>query len=103
MATEIPATNPVVVPAEGSVTYDKWYLTQLIAKVSPDAAPTIVTLRRSAVVNGQPVLMPNTSENATVSFTLDVWKELATTPQLAAALEAVLVAVTAYATKKKLL
>jgi len=103
MPTEIPATSPVVVPAGASVTYDKWYLTQLVAKIDPTAAPVIVQLRRSAVVNDQPVLMPAKTEDASVSFTVDIWKEMASTPELAAAIEAVLQAVVAYATKKHLL
>ncbi len=98
---EIIATEPVVVPGSTEITYDKWFLTQLVAKISPEKAFTVVHLNRSAVVDGKTVLM--SGKNSDISFTLDVWKEMVETPELAAAMEIVLNAVVAYATKKKLL
>jgi len=98
---DIKASKPVTVAATGEVVYDHWFLTQLIAKVSPEKAFTIVHLNRSAVVDGKHVLMDG--KDAEVSFTLDVWKEMTATPELAAAMEAVTTAVLAYATKKNLL
>ncbi len=100
---DISATTPVSEPSKPAITYDKWFLTQLIVKSSPDSCPSIVHLRRSAVVDGKTVLMPNTTEDSEVSFNLDVFKEMGATPELATALNSVLTAVVAYGTKKKLL
>ncbi len=99
----ISASVPVVEPAIGSVTYDQWFLTQLICKADPTSAPTIVHLRRAATVDGKTVLMPNISEDAEVSFSIDIFKEMVNTPSLAVALAAVQSAVIDVATKKKLL
>lgn len=99
---EIIATEPVVTPAEASVTYDKWFLTKMVSNVSPDRGTIIVNLRRSAIVDGKTVLMPK-SDNSDVSFNVDLYSEIPNTPELAAAMEAVLTAVVAYGTKKKLL
>lgn len=99
---DIIASEPVVVPGSNEVTYDKWFLTQLISKVSPTKAFTVVHLSRAATVDGKTVLMPNSGKNE-VSFTLDIWKEMQDTPELATAMEAVLGAVVAYATKKNLI
>jgi hypothetical protein len=102
-APVIPATNPVVAPAVGSVTYDKWFMTQLIIKASPTNAPAIVHLHRSAVDgNGVTTLMPN-GPGAEISFNVDIWQQMQAFPQLETAMEAVLAAVVAYATAKKLL
>jgi len=98
----IVATNPVVVPGTSQVTYDQWYLSQLILKADATKAFTVVHLTRSATVDGQTVLMPP-GQNSEVSFTLDVMKEMANTPELGTAMEAVLAAVVAYGTKKNLL
>lgn len=100
---DINASSPVVVEGSSSVTYDKWFLSQLIAKINPDKAFTVVHLTRSATVDGKTVLMPKSRNESEVSFTLDVWKEMQDTPELAAAMDAVLTAVLAYANKKKLI
>src|SRR4051812_30416096 len=98
----ISATTPVVAPAEASVTYNQWFLTQLIVKADEDSAPAIVHLRRSATVDGKTVLMPN-GPTAEISFTVDIFKQLANFPAFGTALEAVLSAVVAFASSKKLL
>jgi len=98
----INATTPVSTPAVTEVTYNEWFLTQLIIKADAGKAFTIVHLTRSATVNGQTVLMPS-GQNSEVSFTLDLFKEAANTPELGTAMAAVLSAVEAYATKQKLL
>ena len=100
---DINATKPVVVPATTSVSFDKWFLTQLLVKANPDSAPVFVDLHRSAVADGKVVLMPGRGEDSSVSFKFDLWKEVANTPELAAAMDAVLNAVVAYGTKNKLL
>lgn len=99
----IPASNPVVAPAVGSVTYNQWYLTQLIIKSSPTACPAIVHLRRSAKDgDGNTILMPN-GPGAEISFTVDIFQQLQAFPSLETAMESVLTAVIAYATDKKLI
>lgn len=101
---DIIATKPVTAPAVGSVTYDKWFMTQIIGKFDGSSGPTVVRLRRAAKnQDGSWNLMPNTTEDAEVSFTVDVFKEMANTPELAAAMASVMSAVTAYASKKNLL
>lgn len=99
---DISATNPVVVPASGTMTYDKWYLTQLLGKIDPEHAMLTVHLNRAALVDGQWNLMPR-SQNSEISFTLDAWKEISSTPEIAAAINSIVSAVVAYATKKNLL
>ena len=99
---QIDATTPVTVPGTAQVVYDKWYLTQLIGKFSPETAPLIVHLRRASITNAGTTLMPN-SKDSEISFTVDAWKEMTDTPEIAAAMGAILNAVVAYATKKKLL
>lgn len=100
---EIVASSPVVVPGTSEVTYNKWYMTQLVVKATPDKVFTIVHLNRSAEVDGKTVLMPGNKKDSEVSFSLDVLKEIPSTPELAAAMEAVVNAVIVYATKKDLL
>jgi hypothetical protein len=100
---DINASEPVVVPGTSGVTYDKWFLTQLISKVSPARANTIVHLTRAGTVDGKTVLMPADGDKSEVSFSVDIWKAMGETPELATAMEAVLNAVVVYATKKKLL
>ena len=104
MATPvIPATNPVVAPSVGSVTYDKWFMTQLIVKASPTAAPTIVHLRRASTdSNGVTTLMP-AGPGSEISFTVDIFQQLQAFPALETAMGAVLEGVLAYASAKKLL
>jgi len=97
----ISASKSVSVAATSAVTYDQWFLTQLIVKSTPDKAFTVVHLNRSATVDGKSVLMEG--NDAEVSFTLDIWKEMATTPELQTAMAAVLTAVEAYAQKKNLI
>ena len=97
----IQASNPVVVPGTSETTFDQWYMTQLIVKASPEKVFTVVHLNRSASVDGQVVLMDG--KNSDTTFSLDILKEMAGTPELAAAMEAVTSAVIAYATKKNLI
>ena len=56
----IPATNPIVTPAVGSVTYNEWYLTNLmIRSPNPTKCPTNFTLTRAATdENGVTTFMP---------------------------------------------
>lgn len=100
---DLNATKPVVAPAVGEITYDKWFMTQLIGKFDATSGQTNVRLRRAAKEGDKWVLMPNTTEDAEVSFSLDIFKEMATNPEMAAAFGAVLTAVQAYAAKKNLL
>ena len=99
----IPATSPVVAPAAPSVTYNSWALTELIVEASVHSAPTNVILRRCGLdSSGNTVLMP-LGPNATTTFNLDIIKEAATTPDLGAAMGAVLSAIIEWATAKNLL
>jgi hypothetical protein len=103
----IPATNPVTVPATGSVTYNFWFLTQLITKVSPDKAPITVHLTRAAQdAQGNWTLMPRAS-GSEISFTLDMWNEMANDPTIgpliSAAMDSITAAVVAYGQSKNLL
>jgi transposase len=100
---DINATKAVTAPAVGSVTYDKWFMTQIIGKFDGTSGQTIIKLRRAAKEGDKWLLMPNSTSDAEVSFTLDVFKEMANTPELAAAMATVTAAVTAYASKKNLL
>jgi hypothetical protein len=104
MATVIPASNPIVSPAVGSVTYNEWYLTQLIVKATPTTCPTIVHLHRASTdpTTGVVTLMPN-GPGADISFTVDIFQQLTTYPAFGVALNAVLDAVLTYATAKNLL
>ncbi len=99
---DINATTPVVAPAVGSVTFDKWFMTQIIGKIDDKKAPVTISLRRAAKTESGWDLMP-VDKNSDVTFTVDVFKESVNTPELAAAMEAVLNAVIAYGTKKGLL
>jgi hypothetical protein len=99
----IPATNPVVAPAVGSVTYDQWFLTQIILKATPTSAPTIVHLHRSATdANGNVTLMPN-GPGAEIAFTVDIYQQLQAFPSLETAMGSVVQAIIDYATAKNLL
>ncbi len=100
---DIIATNPVTEPATGSVTFDKWFMTQLIAKLDPISGKTIVHLKRAAKTTGGWVLMDSDADTSEVVFSLDIFHEALTTPELATAIDAVTTAVVAYATKKHLL
>ena len=100
---DIAATTPVTAPAVASMVFDKWFMTQMVGKYSPTTGPTIITLQRANLTNGVWTMMPNTSPDATVTFNLDVFKEMATNPLLATAFEAVLTAVNSYATAKHLI
>jgi hypothetical protein len=102
-APVIPASNPVVAPAIGSVTYNEWYLTQLIIKSNPTSCPAIVHLHRSAKdSNGNTILMPN-GPGAEISFSVDIFQQLQAFPSLETAMESVLTAVITYANAKKLI
>ena len=100
----ITASNPIVSPAVGSMTYNEWYLTQLIMKATPTACPTIVHLHRASTdqTTGVTTLMPN-GPGAEISFTVDIFQQLTTYPEFATAMNSVLEAVIAYATAKNLL
>ena len=99
---DINATNPVVVPAQNAITYDKWYLTQLVCQLSPTAGPTTVTLNRATNASGSWVLMPR-GQGSSVTFNLDLLKEAQQVPEVASAMDAVTAAVVAYASSKNLL
>ena len=101
--SEIIATKPVTTAAVPEMVYDKWFMTQLTGKFDATTGKTIVNLRRANKTGDVWTLMPNDSHTSEVSFSLDIFKEMATTPELATAFGAVLTAVTAYATKKNLL
>lgn len=100
----ISATAPVTAPAVPSMVFDKWFMTQMVGKFNTTAGPTIVTLQRANLTNGVWTLMPNNSPEATVTFNLDIFKEMAKgNEKLAAAFNAVVDAIDDYATDKKLL
>ena len=101
--TDINASAPVVVPASNSVTYDKWYLTQLVGKVGLTSAPFSVRLQRAAKNGSTWTLMPLSDPNAEVTINLDMFAEMTSTPEIAAAMDAVNAAVVVYATKKNLI
>jgi hypothetical protein len=101
---DIIASAPVTQPAVGSMVYDKWFMTQLVGKFGPEKGPTIVTLQRANLTNGVWTLMPNTTPEATVTFNVDIFKEMTNgNATLASAFNAVVEAIDAYATSKKLL
>lgn len=103
MGLIIPATNPVVAPAVGSVTYNQWFMTQLIVKASPTSAPAIVHLHRSATdANGVITLMPS-GPGAEISFTLDIYQQLQAFPSMGSAMNSVIEAIIAYAGANNLL
>jgi hypothetical protein len=97
----IRASNPVSVPGTSEVTFDQWYVSQLIMKANAERAFTVVHLNRSATVDGKTVLMDGPGSE--LSFTLDFFKEMGDTPEIKTAMDAILTAVLAYGTKKKLL
>lgn len=100
---DIIATKPVTAVAVPSMVYDKWYMTQLSGKFDATNGKTIVQLQRANKTGNVWTLMPNDTHGSEITFSLDVFKEMATTPELATAFAAVLEAVTVYATKKNLL
>ena len=76
----ISATTPVVTQPTPGITYDSWFITQLVGKFSPSSAPTIVTLTRASQnSDGSWTLMPNTTPNSTVTFNVDILKEMSST------------------------
>jgi hypothetical protein len=78
-------------------------MTQLILKATPTTCPAIVHLHRSSTdSNGNVTLMPN-GPGAEISFTLDVFQQMTAFPALNVAMEAVVAAIVAYATAKKLI
>lgn len=100
----ITATTPVTAPAAPSMVYDQWYVTQIIGKYDGKSGPTIITLQRANITNNVVTLMPNTTPDATVTFNLDIMKEIAGgNTTLATAFTSIVAAVDAYATTKKLL
>src|SRR4051812_20952795 len=99
----ISASAPVTVAGTSSIDYNEWFMTQLIIKANADKAFTIVHLNRSATIDGKTVLMPSSEDKSEISFTLDIFKEMTNTPELATAMGVVLAAVQAYAAKKNLL
>lgn len=101
---DINASAPVTAPAVGSLTYDKWIVTKLVANIGLEKSPLMVKLNRAAKTADGWKLMPDTAEgNESITFNLDVYKEAAGTPEVAAAIEAITSAVIAYGTKKKLI
>lgn len=101
---DINASTPVTAPAVGSVVYDKWIVTKLVANIGLEKSPMLVNLHRAAKTADGWKLMPDTDNgDESVSFNLDVYKEAANTPEIGAAIEAITAAVVAYGTKKKLI
>lgn len=100
---EINATTPVTAPAVPQMVYDKWFLTQISGKFEATSGKTVIRLRRANKTGDVWTLMPNDTEDSEVSFSLDIFKEMVDTPELASAFSSVLSAVMAYATKKSLL
>lgn len=103
MPTQIPASNPVVTKPVEAMVYDKWFLTNLNAMISPDRGTMNIQLNRSNETDGVTNLMSKNSPGAVLTFNLNIFKEMADTPEIAHAMESVLSAVIAYAAKKKLL
>lgn len=98
------ATKSVTAAATSEMVFDQWYVTQIIGKFNGTTGPTIITLQRANVTNNVVTLMPNTSPDATVTFNLDIMKEIAGgNTTLATAFNSIVAAIDAYATTKKLL
>ena len=100
----IPATTPVVSPASEAITYDKWYLTQVVMKSTPTTCPTVITLTRaSQAVDGSWTLMPS-SQNSSITFNVDIFSDIKSgDTAMGSAMESFVAAISAYATAKKLL
>lgn len=99
----ITATTPVTAPAINSLTYDKWMVVKIISNIGIEKAPLIVTLQRAAETPTGWALMPNQSRDAQVTFNVDIYKEMANTPELKIAVDAITSAVVAYGTKANIL
>lgn len=99
----ITATTPVAAPAINSIIYDKWMVVKIITNIGIEKAPLIVTLQRAAETPTGWALMPNQSRNAQVTFNVDIYKEMANTPELKIAVDAVTSAVVAYGIKANIL
>jgi hypothetical protein len=99
------ATKPVSQEAVSSLVYDQWYVTQIVGRFDGKKGNTVVTLQRANIgTDGTVTLMPNNDPNATVSFNLDVLKEIANgNAAMGTAFASIVAAVEDYATSKKLL
>ncbi len=100
---DINATKPVTAPAVPAMVFDKWFMTQIIGKFDATSGQTNVRLRRANKTGDTWTLMPNDTKDAEVSFSLDIFKEMAKNPSMAAGMNAVIEAVTSYANQKNLL
>jgi hypothetical protein len=99
----ISASQPVAAPAVSGINYDKWFVTQFLAKLDGTKAKTSIHLQRANLDNGV-VLMPESEDGSSgIAINLDMMKEMADTPELGALMDAINAAVLAYATKKNLL
>jgi len=108
MTTVIAATKPAVSQAVAAVTYDKWFVTQIVGKFTPTSGLTTISLQRAAQnTDGSWTLMPNNTPGASVTFNVDIIKEITSGDSDAAlmqtAYDAVVAAVSAYATAQKLI
>lgn len=97
----IPASTPVSQPATEALVFDKWFLSELMVHATPDKAPLRVVLKRANLTNETWTLM--SGPGSTNLITLDVWQEAANSPDIANALGAIMNAIIAYGTAKKLL
>jgi hypothetical protein len=96
----IASTTTVAAPA---VTYNQWFITAIVGSFTPTSAPVRVTLRRSATVNNAVVLAPADVPGNVKIITVDVVAQMNAYPALLTAYDAIVSAVEAYATSKKLL
>jgi hypothetical protein len=90
----IPATTPVVVPPGPQLTYDRWWLTNLMVNAGDPNKPVSVmaALKRQATLpDGTKQLHP---QAVTLSVP-DVFAQAEKTPEVAAAISQLLAAITA--------
>ncbi len=99
----ITATKPHSAPAVSAMVFDQWYVTQIVGKFDGTKGPTIVTMQKANLTNGIWTLMPNTTPDASVTFNLDVLKEIEKgNVTMGTAFTATVAAIGAYAVDKKL-
>lgn len=99
----IPATTPVVAPPAPSITYDRWFCSQIISKFTAGKNMFTCHLRRATKIDGIWVLAP-VSKDSDVSFTVDPFDPAFVTahPEIRAALIPLFEAFHTYAAAEKL-
>ncbi len=95
----INATAPAVVPAIGEKVFDQWSIKRFVFDL--DQWSVRVVLNRSRMVDGKNELMVGADAQKVV--VVDLSEDMAETPEVPAAMNAVLGAVVAYCTKHNML